>query len=157
MTKENKWEILTKLGVSLTAAGVSLYFKAIALPVAMLLVVMVADYVTGMTKAWMKGEISSRTGIKGIVKKLCYLMLVAVAVVVDWVVFGIMNALGLSPEITIFGLTVTVWLIINEIISILENLSGIGVPLPEFFRKAVSKLKLNVESKSVDTGKEDVQ
>ena len=38
-----------------------------------------------------------------------------------------------------------------------ENLSGIGVPLPEFFRKAVSKLKLNVESKSVDTGKEDVQ
>ena len=157
MTKENKWEILTKLGVSLTAAGVSLYFKVIALPVAMLLVVMVADYVTGMTKAWMKGEISSRTGIKGIVKKLCYLMLVAVAVVVDWVVFGTMNALGLAPEIAIFGLTVTVWLIINEIISLLENLSGIGVPLPEFFRKAVSKLKLNVESKSVDTGKEDVQ
>lgn len=157
MTKENKWEILTKLGVSLTAAGVSLYFKAIALPVAMLLVVMVADYVTGMTKAWMKAEISSRTGIKGIVKKLCYLMLVAVAVVVDWVIFGTISALGLAPELTIFGLTVTVWLIINEIISILENLSGIGVPLPEFFRKAVSKLKLNVESKSVDTGKEDVQ
>ena len=157
MTKENKMEMLTKLGVSLTAAGVSLYFKAIALPVAMLVLVMAADYATGMTKAWMKGEISSRTGIKGIVKKLCYLMLVAVAVVVDWVVFGTMSALGLSTELTIFGLTVTVWLIINEIISILENLSGIGVPLPEFFRKAVSKLKLNVESKSVDTGKEDVQ
>ena len=156
MTKENKWELLTKLGVSLTAAGVSLYFKAIALPVALLILVMAADYATGMTNAWIKGEISSRTGIKGIVKKLCYLMLVAVAVVVDWVVFGTMSALGLAPELTVFGLTVTVWLIINEIISILENLSDIGVPLPEFFRRSLSKLKLNVENKGIEVKKEDV-
>ena len=145
MTKENKWEILSKLGLSLAAAGVSAYFQAIALPVMMLVAVMLGDYVSGMTKAWMKSEISSRVGLMGIIKKLCYLMLVAVAVVVDWVIFGTMRAIGLEFDLSIFGLTVTVWLIINEIISILENLSGIGVPLPEFFRKAVGKLRVNVE------------
>ncbi len=145
MTKENKWEILSKLGLSLTAAGVSAYFQAIALPVIMLVTVMLGDYVSGMTKAWMKSEISSKVGLMGIIKKLCYLMLVAVAVVVDWVIFGTMRAIGLEFDLSIFGLTVTVWLIINEIISILENLSGIGVPLPEFFRKAVGKLRVNVE------------
>lgn len=146
MNKENKWEILSKLGLSLAAAGVSAYFQAIALPVVLLVAVMLADYATGMTKAWMKSEISSKIGLKGIIKKLCYLMLVAVAVVVDWVIFGTMRALGLTVDLSIFGLTVIVWLIINEIISILENLSGIGVPLPEFFRKAVSKLRVNVEN-----------
>lgn len=146
MSNTNKWEILAKLGFSVTAAGLSLYFKAIAMPVVLLMAVMVADYGTGMTKAWMIGELSSRIGIRGIVKKLSYLVLVAVAVVVDWVIFGTMKALGVEAELSIFGLTVTVWLIINEVISILENLSGIGVPLPAFFSKAVSKLKLNMEN-----------
>ena len=146
MNGENKWEVLSKLGLSLAAAGVSAYFEAIILPVIMLVAVMLADYVSGMTKAWMKGEISSKIGLRGIIKKLSYLMLVAVAVVVDWVIFGTMKALGMPMDLSIFGLTVTVWLIINEIISILENLSGIGVPLPEFFRKAALRLKANVET-----------
>ena len=36
-----------------------------------------------------------------------------------------------------FGLIVAVWLIINELISILENLSELGTPIPPFLVKIV--------------------
>lgn len=46
---------------------------------------------------------------------------------------------------------VAVWLICNEIISILENISDIGVKLPPFMLKIVQNLKSQVESKADQT------
>ena len=46
---------------------------------------------------------------------------------------------------------VAIWLIINELISILENLSKMGVPMPNFLMKVVKKLKIIVESKADTT------
>lgn len=46
-----------------------------------------------------------------------------------------------------FGLLVAVWLIINEMISILENLSKLGVPIPEFLTKIIKRLKNSAERK----------
>ena len=45
------------------------------------------------------------------------------------------------------GLLVVIWLIINELISILENLATIGVPLPTFLFKLVGRLKIVAEAK----------
>ena len=42
----------------------------------------------------------------------------------------------------------TIWLVLNECISILENISEIGVPLPAFLLKIIEKLEKTVE----DTG-----
>lgn len=42
---------------------------------------------------------------------------------------------------------VTIWLIINELISILENLGSIGVPLPKFLLTIIKKLKTTTENK----------
>jgi len=49
---------------------------------------------------------------------------------------------------SIFGLLVIVWLTLNELISILENMKEIGVPLPGFLLKIVDKLKSQTETKS---------
>ena len=46
-----------------------------------------------------------------------------------------------------FGLLVTIWLILNECISILENISEIGVPLPSFLVALIQKLKKTTENK----------
>ena len=46
-----------------------------------------------------------------------------------------------------FGLLVAVWLIINEMISILENLSKLGVPIPDFLTKVIQRLKNSAERK----------
>ena len=42
---------------------------------------------------------------------------------------------------------VAVWLIINEIISILENIGDIGVPLPGFLTKIVQGLKSKLRAR----------
>lgn len=128
--------------------GITAYFREIAVPLFILIAVMVIDYISGMLKAWTKAELSSKTGIKGIVKKVCYLLVVCVAAVVDWLITEGLNKAGVQVDVNfLMGVIVTVWLIINELISILENLSIIGVPLPSFLLRVVKKLKVTVENK----------
>ena len=58
-----------------------------------------------------------------------------------------MEQIGIKLEYTIFfGVLVTIWFIINEIISILENLAKIGVPLPKFLMTVIQRLKNTTES-----------
>ena len=134
--------------VAAAGAAVGLYFKELLAPVAVLVAVMLLDYATGMADAWAARELSSKTGLLGIVKKLCYLIAVAVAVVVDWVIQSVAAKAGLElGSFYAFGLLVTIWLILNELISILENLSALGVPLPEFLMKIIEKLKNTTEQR----------
>jgi toxin secretion/phage lysis holin len=142
-------ENIFKVAFSVAAAGMVTYFQAMIIPVAILLFVMIADYSTGMIKAWILKEINSRIGIIGIIKKLCYLIIVCAGVGVDWIIRAALSQIGISyTSAFTFGLIVIIWLIINELISILENLSKIGIPLPEFLTKTVKKLKITVEKKA---------
>jgi toxin secretion/phage lysis holin len=111
--------------------------------------VMIIDYMSGMLKAWGNDELSSKVGLKGIVKKLCYLMLVCVAGVVDWLLWSGLRQVGITLDFGFcFGLIVVIWLIINELISILENLEALKVPMPSFLRSLVGHLKQTVETKA---------
>lgn len=115
---------------------------------------MVIDYLSGMVSAWVKCELSSRVGVLGIVKKVAYLLAVAVAIVADWVVQVAGAEIGIDfGGFFFFGLLVTIWLVLNECISILENISEIGVPLPAFLLKLIEKLKKTVEN----TGENETQ
>lgn len=142
--KENFFKIL----LSTAIAGLAAYFHVLAVPLIILLTVMLIDYLTGMTRAWMTKSFSSRIGIKGIVKKILYLALVAVGMVVDYLITGVLQKAGVTVTVTgVIGLIVTIWLIINELISILENLAQAGVPVPEFLVKLIKKLKVSTEAK----------
>ena len=132
----------------LAAAGGALcsYGAKLVVPLAVLLLVMVADYVSGMAKAWSTGTLCSRIGLRGILKKLGYLVLVGVAGVVDWLA-------QTGVEVTFQFLAaaiVIVWLIINELLSILENVAAIGGPVPAFLQKLLGRLKNAVEKKAED-------
>ena len=116
-------------------------------PIIVLMTVMVIDYITGMVSAWHNAELSSKKGVFGIIKKLCYLALVCVGMGVDWLIYSGMTQVGITMNYTVFfGILVAIWLIINELISILENLNRIGVPLPKFITVIVKKLKNTVET-----------
>lgn len=122
--------------------GLSVYFNKIAIPVIVLIVAMLLDYCTGMAKSWKAGELSSKVGILGILKKLGYLAVVAVGAVVDWILQSAFVEAGIDLKISFTcGMIITIWLIVNELISILENLKEIGVPLPKFIMTITSKLK----------------
>lgn len=122
------------------------YLGELAVPVIILAAVMLGDYCSGLAKAWITGSVSSRVGIRGIVKKVGYLAVVAIGMVVDWLIkYG---AAAVGAEIGtkfVFALPVIIWLIINECISILENVSACGAPVPQFLMKAIGKMKNKVE------------
>lgn len=142
-------EKTTYLKTLVASIGAFLSFKlGILLPVLGLLsLVMITDYVTGILDAKSRGEINSRTGMWGIVKKLLYGVEVAIAMVVDWTIINVAGQLNIDIHMgTFFGLLVSIWLIFNEIISILENLTRLGTPMPSFLIKFVSTFKVVVEN-----------
>ena len=140
--KEKTWQAV----IAVTLGGLSAYMRVMFVPLVVLIGVMIVDYMSGMLKAWGNDELSSKVGLKGIVKKLCYLMLVCVAGVVDWLIYSGLRQVGISLNFGFcFGLIVTIWLIINELISILENLDALHVPMPKFLIGIVRHLKSAVE------------
>ena len=129
------------------------YFNVLLIPLAVLMGAMLIDCITGMAGAAYTGEINSRVGVIGIVKKVCYLALVAVGIVVDYLITTALVQIGLSIQINYcFGMIVTIWLIINELISILENLGELNIPLPKFLVDMIKSLKNKVEDKA-ESGK----
>ena len=141
-------ENVTKGVIALFLAAVAAYFRELIGPLIVLALAMAADYVTGMVRAWVTNTLSSRVGIVGIVKKICYLFGVGVAIAVDWLIQTAGAKAGLDlGGFYVFGLLVAIWLILNECISILENLAEIGVPLPDFLLKLIARLKKTVEDR----------
>lgn len=125
------------------------YFNVLTIPLVVLVVVMLIDYVTGMAAASYTKQLNSRVGVIGIVKKAGYLALVAVGMVVDYLISNALVSIGVSLQINYcFGMIITIWLIINELISILENLGELNIPLPGFLVKIIKDLKSKVEDKA---------
>ena len=133
--------------MSAALAAFAVYMGALAVPIIVLMVMMIIDYLSGMSVAWSEGTLSSRVGAKGIVKKVGYMALIVVAMGVDYLIYSGITAANIEVGYNMwFGLLVAVWLIINEMISILENLSKLGVPIPEFLTRIIKRLK-DVSSK----------
>lgn len=96
-----------------------------------LLVVIVLDYLTGICKAIYNKKINSTVGLKGIIKKVGYLIVVAVAVILD----HIAGETGAIRTLVIY------FFVANEGISILENWGGMGLPLPKKIIEILEQLK----------------
>ena len=134
--------------ISAALAAFAVYMGALAVPIIVLMVMMIIDYLSGMSAAWSEGALSSKVGAKGIVKKVGYMALIVVAMGVDYLIYSGIAAASLDLPYTMwFGLLVAVWLIINEMISILENLDRLDVPIPGFLRAIVRKLKISADGK----------
>lgn len=134
--------------ISAALAAFASYLGALAVPIIVLMVMMIIDYLSGMSAAWSEGTLSSKLGAKGIVKKVGYMALIVVAMGVDYLIYSGIAAADINVGYNMwFGLLVAVWLIINEMISILENLGRLGVPIPEFLKKIIGRLKTSAERK----------
>ena len=140
--------------VTTTIAGLVAYCSHILVPIFVLGVIMVADYFTGVVKGYTTATLNSKKGILGFIKKLCYFLLVLVGCMCDYLITVIATDLHIEiGNIYFVGLILTIWLIINECLSILENLAIIGVPIPKFLISIVNKLEVvinNSESEVTD-------
>ena len=134
-----------KFVISAAAAALMTYLSEMIIPVMVLVFVMLLDYCTGVHAAYVQHTLSSRVGILGILKKLSYLAMVAAACVIDWLLITVGAKLGAVITVQFVGLLVTFWLIVNELISILENIDKAGGPVPPFVEKLLWRLKGTVE------------
>lgn len=86
-----------------------------------LIIVIVIDYLTGIASAIYNKELSSKVGFKGIIKKFCYLLVVALSVVID----------NLTGQSGIIRSLVIYFFVANDGISIIENMAEMNVKLPK--------------------------
>ena len=155
MEMEKTAEKGVQAALSVAAAAFTAYIGALVVPLIVLLIMMIIDYISGMSAAWCDNSLSSKVGAKGILKKVGYMALIAVAMGIDYLICtGVANAGVDIPCGMWLGLVVSVWLIINEMISILENLARIGVPVPGFLTRIIKRLKVSVEDKKEDDSDE---
>lgn len=89
------------------------------------------DYVTGVICAILEKKLNSEVGFKGIVKKCFILILVGVANILDVKVIGDGSAIR--------GIVICFYLS-NEGVSLLENASRCGLPVPEKLKAVLAQL-----------------
>lgn len=143
---------MEKLKVIVTAMW-SIILSALgilAIPVLLLVTCNLIDYFTGIAASkFRKQQIDSYKGIRGIAKKICMWLLVGVGVIVDQLLSYSAGVIGITLPFTfLVACVVAIWLICNEIISILENINDIGVTLPPFLQPIVKNLKSQLEQKT---------
>ena len=109
-----------------------------------LVVFSVLDYLTGIMCAILDHKLSSSVGFKGIFRKVLIFALVGVGHVLDQQVIG--NGSILRTAVIFFYLS-------NEGISLLENASYLGLPIPEKLKVVLEQLHDRAE-KSGDEGED---
>ncbi|MDY4785123.1 phage holin family protein [Pygmaiobacter massiliensis] len=97
-----------------------------------LLAFVAIDYLTGVMVAIMQKKLSSEVGFRGICKKVLIFALVAVGHIIDT---------QLLKDGSVIRTAVIFFYLSNEGISILENASIIGLPVPEKLKSVLEQLK----------------
>lgn len=107
------------------------------------------DLTTGLTKAKIHHNINSSTGYKGFWRKISLIITLAFGICLDFFM-GYIESLGIFPvsfSLPI-GLTIGLYITINECISICENLSACGVKMPKFITNALKNTQSNIAADS---------
>lgn len=131
------------------------------IPVLLMVACNLIDYITGLIAAPYRqdGGISSYKSMKGIFKKVSMWLLIVVGAIVDNLLVYATEAIGLeSPFRFLVACVVAIWIICNEIISILENIQDTGVNIPPFLLPIVKDIRKQTEEKMnivEDKGDED--
>ena len=90
----------------------------------------IIDYISGVIAAIVKNELNSAVGFRGIFKKVCIFLVVAVA-----------HMVGHALDMPSVRSLVCGYYIANEGISILENTAKAGLPIPEKLKQILEQLR----------------
>ena len=96
-----------------------------------LIAFVVIDYITGVFCAIADKSLSSEVGFKGICRKVLIFVLVGIGNIIDVYVLG--DSSVLRTAVIFFYLS-------NEGVSLLENASRLGLPIPDKLKEVLSQL-----------------
>lgn len=134
----NKMEKIFNSLVALIATFFTYLFGGWDLALKILITFMILDYVTGVIYAYVIKTLNSEIGFKGLIKKCMILAVLVVGVALD-------RMLG-NDGTWVFRTLVCYFYIANEGISLLENISNLGVPIPNKIKNALEQLNNDEES-----------
>lgn len=95
-----------------------------------LIIFMSVDYITGVCAAAVNKQLSSRIGARGLSKKFGILCIVSVATLIEKY---IIDSVAIRDVVILYYIS-------NEGISILENITKLGVPVPKKLKDALSHI-----------------
>lgn len=96
-----------------------------------LLIVMIIDYISGVASAIYNKKLSSKVGVKGILKKIVYLLVVTLSVVMD----------NLTGQSGVLRTIIIYFFVANDGISIIENMAEMNIKLPQKLIDTLEQLK----------------
>lgn len=105
---------------------------------AVFLLLNVVDYITGVVKARYTKTENSNKGLKGIIKKVGYWIIIGIAFFISFAVNDIGTIIGINLGFSVLlGWFILITFVINEIRSILENLILLDVCVPAWLIKGL--------------------
>ena len=119
----NNMEKVFNTAVAILATFFTYLFGGWDLALKILITFMVLDYVTGVIYAYVIKTLNSEVGFRGLIKKCMILAVLIVGVELD-------RMLG-NGGTWVFRTLVAYFYIANEGISLLENISNLGVPVKQ--------------------------
>lgn len=147
-----------KVFLTAVASFLSSLLGILYVPVLLMVACNVIDYITGLMAAPKRpdGSISSYRSMAGIRKKITMWLLVVVGAIIDGLLMYTGDVFGITmPFKFLVACIVAVWIVCNELISILENMIDIGVAVPAFLLPLVKNIKSQTENLTNHEDKED--
>lgn len=121
----------------------------------------VIDIITGWMKGIYNGNLDSSRNHRGYVRKLVLIIVASMTIAMDFIAQTMLFYLGMGDftvmgfilaEVPLVSIIVLSWLLLGEVLSILENMGAVGVRFPRFIEKALNRL-----SKQIDEGEVNIQ
>jgi toxin secretion/phage lysis holin len=141
-----EWSQIIKTISTVSGTLMGYMFGGWSLLIHILLVFVIIDWLTGWAAAWINGELRSRVGYYGIARKVAIFLLVVVSHFIDMALGGLQY----------FQNAVIFFYLANELLSIIENVGRMGVPVPQVLRGAIDafnkKSGEGEQKKNADTG-----
>ncbi len=135
----NKMEKVFNSVVAVVATFFTYLFGGWDVALSILIIFMVLDYLTGVIYAYTIQTLNSEVGFKGLIKKCMILVVLIIGVMLDRI---------LGNGTWVFRTLVCYFYIANEGISLLENISNLGVPIPNKLRNALEQLNKDDDKES---------
>lgn len=124
-------KLINIVSILIGAGGGFLFGELNGLIIA-IIVFIILDYITGVLNAAYNRGLSSRVGFNGLLKKICILIIICVSHMID---------MYLLKGGSIIRDACICFYISNEGISILENIVGMGVPVPDKLKLILDQIK----------------
>ena len=120
-----------KAGIALIGSFVIAHLGGFDTHLMLLVTLIILDVITGLLKALVNKDLASREMLVGMTRKVLILICVCIGFEVNAALASYAAESGFNYEFDI-RLFVILYFVLEELLSVLENIAAIGVPMPKF-------------------------